>query len=261
LLYPLAIRPDGKNIAIGSRDQVLIWDIKAQKITKTLQVEYGIGDVAYSPDGRLLAVGCESKFTVLWNARTYERIANLGEGTFENTFSFSPDSQLLAISDDYEKVIRFWDTKTLQVAFVIELDGWLGKGYNSIRSISFSPDGRFLAVGGYIGRDIPNEGVLQLWDIQIRHLVSDLDFPGRVRAIAFSPDGCLLAGVGSEIQSFNEFMRVFVTRTQQPIATLQMTPPTSGAEFGFSFSPDGSTLAVGLYYGGGGILLWKIEHN
>jgi WD40 repeat protein len=257
--YPsLAISPDGKNLAIGTYAQlVLIWDIKAQKITKTLQVEDErdeISDVAYSPDGRLLAAVERGDYTILWNAQTYERIAILGQNLSGRQLAFSPDSQFLAVDGlSYEWVIRVWDTKTLQVAFVIKLEEISDR--IDIKSIPFSPDGRFLAVGGGIGEHF-EEDVLQLWDVKIRHLVSTLDFPERVDAIAFSPDGCLLACAGGgDPQSF---IRVFITRTQQPIATLQMTSGM-GYSSGLSFSPDGSILAAGFQYGG--ILLWKVEHN
>ena len=163
------------------------------------------------------------------------------------SFSFSPDSHFLAIGDCGE-VIRIWDAKTLQIAFPIELEGW----FDRIVSISFSPDGRFLGVGGY---GPFWEGILQLWNVETRHLVSTLDFPERVGTIAFSPDGCLLAGAG-----FTDLIiRVFVTRTQQPIATLQIPQGKGDIDLGLSFSPDGSILAAGLDQGG--ILLWKVEHN
>jgi WD40 repeat protein len=71
------------------------------------------------------------------------------------------------------------------------LEGVLGKGTPPYfpASVSFSPDGKMLAVG-YL------EGRLQLWGLEEEKLIRELEgYQGEVLDLAFSPDGKILAAI------------------------------------------------------------------
>jgi hypothetical protein len=99
--------------------------------------------------------------------------------------AFSPDSATLAVGH-YDKRLRLWDTAGSADRKVVPVDAGVG-------SVAFSKDGARLAVGG-------GNGQVMLWDpaapkelkrFQVLH-ARDKDQTTAV-ALAFSPDGKLLA--------------------------------------------------------------------
>ncbi len=104
-----------------------------------------------------------------------------------------------------------------------------------VESATFSPDGKTLAVGSY--------GRVKLWDVAKGAVARTLTgFADRVVALAFSPDGALLATGGGAPTADGE-LRLFDAATGKPIADIR--PSHSDTVFGVAFSPDGKHLATG----------------
>ena len=69
-------------------------------------------------------------------------------------------------------------------------------------AISFSPDGRTLAIARGASEPVRRFGRIELWDVetlQLRHLIKGFDGP--VRSILFSPDGATLISASTEFRS------------------------------------------------------------
>jgi WD40 repeat protein len=139
------------------------------------------GPVAYSPDGRWLAVlAADDKTVLLLDARTHETAARFrGHEQFVFKVAFSPDSRRLA-SCSQDRKVRVWqiDSGACQV-----LRGHTDEVY----AAAFHPDGTRLATGG-------RDRAVWLWDLERGEEVARL--PGHtsyVWSLAWSPDGATLA--------------------------------------------------------------------
>lgn len=109
--------------------------------------------------------------------------ARLGKGKIHE-IQYAPDGTRLAVAGSIG--IWLYDAQTNE-----ELD-LLGGYMCSVRSLSFSPDGRTLASGG-------SDGTLRFWDANTGNLLHTITGQTTsVHSVAFSPDGQTLASGGGD---------------------------------------------------------------
>jgi WD40 domain-containing protein/cytochrome c len=115
-----------------------------------------------------------------------------------------------------------------------------------ISSLSFAPDGKFLAVGGY--------QEVRLIDAATGKTLGTLPgHVGMVRALAFSPDGSKLAAAGGLPARLGE-IKIWDVPDRRLLSTLV---GHNDNIFSVAFSPDGKLLATGSY--DKLIKLWDVE--
>jgi len=100
--------------------------------------------MAFSPDGKLLAIAAGDGTVRLWKPATGQAVGALPAepGGRVNAVAFSPDGRLLA-SADGDGTVRLWNTATRQAAGG-PLPASTGSG-ESVLGVAFSPDGKLLA--------------------------------------------------------------------------------------------------------------------
>ena len=169
----------------------------------------------------------------------------LGKGTIYE-IAYSPDGTRLAVASSIG--IWLYDAQTGE-----ELN-LFAEQQDSVRSVSFSPDGQTLASGSS-GWD----GTIRLWDVSTGDTIRTLTgHTGFVYSVSFSPDGQTLASGSS---GWDGTIRLWDVSTGDTIRTL--TGHTDDVS-SVSFSPDGQTLASGETLASGGdldgtIRLWDVS--
>jgi WD40 repeat protein len=171
----LAVSPDGSAVAYGTpgNQEVAVADVgsldprwqddpwskaRFEQLAAEQPESYrefitdGISSLAFSPDGRTLAVSGEHQEVVLYDASdgTELRRWSASRISWVNTLSFGPGGELVTSNDDGRVVV--WDAETarpirsIRVSpFYPDADSFEG----AVRSALVSPDGKRLAVTTY----------------------------------------------------------------------------------------------------------------
>ena len=160
-------------------------------------------DVALSPDGRLLT-GYSGNLAECWdisNPRRPVRLPpiRLSSASLVAGGAFSPTGTVLAVGDSLG-ALQLWqvshDRLTRQLAIVH------GPSRANLSHLSFSPDGRTLALPGLVNGDVSQPAV-ELWDVSTPPRPRlETQWPTQngddVNGLAFSPRGHVLAVEGNE---------------------------------------------------------------
>lgn len=272
-INPARYSPDGLLIAARIRTsegvRPALWDAVTGNLVRTLLSD-DAGEaqgVAFSPDGKTLAVGYGFRdgvsHVVLWDIETGRRITQFAGTTdlpgFQTNYNtgnvyalaFSPDGKHLVAGFgrpyNYPRSgtptpLKVWNLKTSQARL-------LSGHTNYCVSVEFSPDGARLASASY-------DGTVRIWNTiswETEQTLKNPDPPtstgnGRVGAAVFSPDGRHLA-----MASHEGSVAVWETGSwNQP----QILVGHTDAVRSLAFSPDSRALASGG--NDGTIRIWNV---
>jgi WD40 repeat protein len=98
----LAFAPDGRSLALAqwlpNQGEILIWDLEAGRPRARLAGHIdGIGQLAFSRDGRFLVSGSRDRSVMFWDPETGARLATIRDaGGIVNALALTPDGLHLA---------------------------------------------------------------------------------------------------------------------------------------------------------------------
>lgn len=149
----VAFAPSGDSIACGGRWDGVTTLAAADGAVLTIPrgpIAVPVGDVAYSPNGSLLAAGADDSAAYLWTSALSEAIGVLKAHTgYVNGVAFSPDGTLLA-TGSHDKTVGVWNVATQTL--LARLAGHTAQ----VLRVAFSPDGTLLA-------SVSWDGTIRLW--------------------------------------------------------------------------------------------------
>jgi WD40 repeat protein len=274
-----AFSPDGRTLALTNGGQLLLWDLEKDRERHRFPYLTAYFAAAFSPDGKTVAAAAHQSRPRLWDVATGKELFPAeGHTGGVTAVAFSPDGKTLA-SSSWDLTVRLWDVAAGKEVGRIKglLDGATG--------LAFSPDGKLLssddrahrlrywdpATGKEVvdrrgpapraaGRDASPDGRLvasatgpgvKVWEEGTGKEVLAIREEYGVHAVAFSPDGRLLAtGAGG----YTPRVRLWESASGQEV--LALAGHRSGVR-SVAFSPDGRSLASGS--DDGTVLVWSAE--
>src|SRR5262249_55857275 len=158
-----------------------IWDATSGQVAKQIPMPRGARAVAYSRDGRTLAVGSEDVI-MLYDTTGYQVVRQYGKlNDTVSCLAFAPDGRALA-AGMFANTIRLFDLTVPKDKTDYEpraLEGHLGV----VNALAWSVNGRCLASAGF-------DKTVRMWEfVNGQQITSWTGHAGEATAVAFHPSG------------------------------------------------------------------------
>lgn len=225
----------GDNATYGT--QVRVTDSSSGRPIVDGSTEFGyVGtDLAFSPDGRRVAIGAADGNIRVIDADTGAAVGSPLSGHTDavDIVAYSPDGTRIISAGDH--TIHLWAAEPDQ-SIGTRLPG---VAFDGPLPAAVSPDGRIVAT-----RDVSNQFDIALWRIETGEFLRTIPTGDRgpVTALAWEPDGHAIASATGA----DNTVRIWDAQTGEPRGPA-LTGPTSTIPR-LSFSPDGRHLAALVPY-------------
>lgn len=281
----VAFSSDGKYVASGLGAVIKLWNIDGRLI-RTFKGHSGLVNcIEFSHDNKYIVSGSDDDTIKLWDING-DIIKSFSVGTMVNSVAISSDDKYIITGAGAaaggtvdSNTVKVWNiegelVKRLEghsqsvrsVAFspngkYIATGSWDNTvilwhfggrrietltAGGGVDSVSFSPDGKYIIVAAMQGR-LAYSSALELWSLEGK-LIKRFKYVGRIIKAQFNPDGKYIASVSSDKN---------VKLWNREGALINEFIGHNYAIYGLSFSPDGKHIVTGS--SDGTIKIFNIE--
>ena len=205
--------PDGMHIASTNQEgSVQVWNTADGHLLWGYKVQAAAGPrgvISWSPDSSAIAFAAKKSqdqgLIGAWDAQTGKTLFEaetdvvypIDQGSKNKRVAWSPDGTRLVLLREAQgkPVLEVWSVRNGQHLFTCQ------QVSGQLTSVTWSPDGKYIAAGNYIVRDTNelargdngDRSVIQFWNAQNGRMLFSYGAPKNPDSLAWSPDSQFLA--------------------------------------------------------------------
>jgi WD40 repeat protein len=208
-VFALAVSPDGKRIAIGRGNNIVVHDLSATNFPALLQTNAGrdvVRSLAWSGDGRFIASGSFRQIT-FWNADTLTSVWSISSNLLDRitALRFKPTDDVLIAADGATAQsgwVRVFNTANGNASAA-----WQAHA-DTIFDLALSADGKRLATAS-------GDKLVKIWELESRKEVAALEHAGAVYGVAFNTNATEVATVCADKQ-----FKIWDVKTRESVVSV-----------------------------------------
>ncbi|HEX7380278.1 MAG TPA: WD40 repeat domain-containing protein [Pirellulales bacterium] len=241
----LSLGDGGETLAVGNQ-RIGLFDVRSRTLKREIESSPWAKSAAWSRDGRELAVTGDDM--AVWSNNKHRGLAALPAGNLMGAAWMPNGSTILNPHDPsgsrFDRMGAHWNAVPMQFEKA---------DYGGYMTSAVSPDGTRLASSN-VGIKAEDAGKrrIEIWDLgTAKRRVQTEPLGQLIRALAWSPDGALLAAGASASSADDDGLAIYEAATGKLVGKL---PGDKASIYPIAFSPDGKTLAVGYGTNGNGFV-------
>ena len=205
--------------------------------------------LAWSPDGRKMAVAYENNLVDIWDTVTENKLYQYQkhQGPVEGV-SWSPDGKYL-VSSSADGTAQIWSAAgTTKLTYQNHKEIDINSKHPRLNRVQWSPDGNWIASCDQTG-DPHATATVQIWNPQTGNTFTTYrEHKNGVHAAAWSPDSNYIASIG-----YDGTLRVWEALSGKTLFTKLIA--SAHRLYGVSWSRDGQNIV----FGGDDCIIWLVD--
>lgn len=247
----VAFSPDGTKIISGSEDGIIkIWEANSGKCIQTLKgYSSKVESVAWSPDGKYIVCGEDGGHVKMWEANSWERIKTLEiNSCYAYSVAWSPDGKYIVCGES--RGLKIFDANSGEIiknmSKILYRDMLIlqSSNFSIEKSVSWSPDSKYIVSGSYYGNLEVWNGNVKIWDVNSGICIKTIKViektHSNVRSVSWSPDGKYIVIVHEE-----GYVYIWDVNSRKCIQNLTRCLEHA---YSVSWSPDGKYIVIGYSF-------------
>lgn len=175
----LAFTPSGKSLGIACYGGVALYDPRTGRPTRKLAWRGSMISIAFSPDGSVVACGCQDNSVHFWRIASGKDAQMSGYPAKPRSISFSHDGRWLATAGDAAISLWPFDKRGPEGRDPVQLAGHDG----IVTELAYAPLVELLLSGG-------KDGAVALWaPPKLTSPISFARMTGKITGVAWGADG------------------------------------------------------------------------